>query len=113
MVEVPTTETGVEVIIPVKNRIDMQQFIDIAKDVAAFGEMNVLINGTQVEIVPISTGENNMFPVSYTHLDVYKRQAVRRSPSMVSASSAVPSVVLVLVAIRRPVLRLTLLPVPR
>lgn len=61
MVSVPTMETGVEVVIPVKNRQDMQQFIEIAKDVAAFGEMNVLINGKQVDVVPISKAENNMF----------------------------------------------------
>ena len=61
MVTVPTTETGVEVMIPVKNREDMHQFIDIARDIAAFGEMNVLLNDKQVEIVPISTAENNMF----------------------------------------------------
>ena len=61
MVSVPTMETGVEVVIPVKTRQDMHQFIEIARDVAAFGEMNVLINGKQVEVVPISTAENNMF----------------------------------------------------
>ena len=77
MVEVPTTETGVEVIIPVKNRIDMQQFIDIAKDVAAFGEMNVLINGTQVEIVPISTGENNMFLTTRAPQGVHNKICLR------------------------------------
>lgn len=61
MVTVPTTETGVEVIIPVKNREDMKQFISIAMDIAAFGEMNVQINGDQVAVVPISTGEKNLF----------------------------------------------------
>ena len=61
MVSVPTTETGVEVIIPVKSREDMGLFIDIAHDIAAFGEMNVLVNDKQVEVVPISTAENNMF----------------------------------------------------
>ena len=61
MVSVPTTETGVEVIIPVKNREDMRNFIEITKDIATFGEMNVLVNGDQVEVVPISTAENNMF----------------------------------------------------
>lgn len=61
MVSVPTTETGVEVIIPVKNREDMRNFIEITKDIASFGEMNVLVNGEQVEVVPISTAENNMF----------------------------------------------------
>ena len=29
--------------------------IEITKDIAAFGEMNVLVNGDQVEVVPIST----------------------------------------------------------
>lgn len=61
MVSVPTKETGVEVVIPVKTRSDMNLFIEIAKDIAAFGEMNVEINGKKVEIVPVSSGENNMF----------------------------------------------------
>lgn len=61
MVSVPTQESGVEVVIPVKNREDMKQFIEIARDIAAFGEMNVLVNGKQVEVVPISKAENNMF----------------------------------------------------
>ena len=61
MVQVPTTETGVEVIIPVKNREDMHLFIEIARDIAAFGEMNVMVNDKQVEVVPISEAENNLF----------------------------------------------------
>ena len=77
MVEVPTMETGVEVVIPVKNRADMQQFIDIAKDVAAFGEMNVLINGKQVEVVPISTAENNMFLTTRSPRGVHQKICIR------------------------------------
>lgn len=77
MVSVPTMETGVEVVIPVKNRADMQQFIDIAKDVAAFGEMNVLINGKQVEVVPISTAENNMFLTTRSPRGVHQKICIR------------------------------------
>lgn len=77
MVSVPTMETGVEVVIPVKNREDMRQFIEIAKDVAAFGEMNVLINGKQVEVVPISTAENNMFLTTRTPRGSYAKINIR------------------------------------
>lgn len=61
MVSVPTTEEGVEVIIPVKTKVDADLFMAITKDIAAFGEMNVVLNGKPIEIVPISTAENNMF----------------------------------------------------
>lgn len=61
MVSVPTTETGVEVIIPVKNWDDMNLFIEIARDIAAFGEMNVMVNDKHIEVVPISQAENNLF----------------------------------------------------
>jgi hypothetical protein len=61
MVTSSTTETGVEVIIPVKNIEDTRIFTELVTDIAAFGEMNVLLNGVLVEIVPISTAENNFF----------------------------------------------------
>ena len=77
MVSVPTMETGVEVVIPVKNKADMQQFIDIAKDVAAFGEMNVLINGEQVDVVPISKAENNMFLTTRAPRGVHQKFCIR------------------------------------
>lgn len=77
MVSVPTMETGVEVVIPVKNKQDMHQFIEIAKDVAAFGEMNVLINGKQVEVVPISKAENNMFLTTRSPRGVHQKICLR------------------------------------
>ena len=77
MVSVPTMETGVEVVIPVKNKQDMHQFIEITKDVAAFGEMNVLINGKQVEVVPISTAENNMFLTTRSPRGVHQKICIR------------------------------------
>lgn len=77
MVSVPTTETGVEVIIPVKSREDMKLFIDIARDIAAFGEMNVLVNDKQVEVVPISTAENNMFLTTRSPRGSYDKINIR------------------------------------
>ena len=77
MVSVPTTETGVEVIIPVKNREDMRLFIDIAHDIAAFGEMNVLVNDQQVKVVPISTAENNMFLTTRSPRGSYDKINIR------------------------------------
>ena len=77
MVSVPTTETGVEVIIPVKNREDMRLFIDIAHDIAAFGEMNVLVNDQPVEVVPISTAENNIFLTTRSPRGSYNKINIR------------------------------------
>ena len=77
MVSAPTTETGVEVIIPVKNREDMRNFIEITKDIAAFGEMNVLVNDQQVKVVPISTAENNMFLTTRSPRGSYNKINIR------------------------------------
>lgn len=46
MVEVPTTETGVEVKIPIKAHSDIQKFADTIRKVVYFGNMNVEMNGT-------------------------------------------------------------------
>ena len=59
--EVPTTESGVEVVIPIKNDKDKNLFIEITQDIASFGEMNVLLNGKLINTVPISKAEGNLF----------------------------------------------------
>ncbi len=77
MVSVPTTETGVEVIIPVKSPQDKRIFIEIATEIAAFGEMNVQINGKQIQIVPISKAVNNMFLTKRTPQGVKSKIYIR------------------------------------
>ena len=77
MVSVPTTEEGVEVIIPVKNQTDADLFIQIAQDIAAFGEMNVILNGEAITTVPISTAENNLFLTNRRPRGVYSKLALR------------------------------------
>jgi hypothetical protein len=61
IVSVPTTETGIEVMVPLKTAQDKFLFEKLVRDVASFGEMNVLLNGQPVQTVPISQAENNMF----------------------------------------------------
>lgn len=66
MVSVPTTETGVEVMIPVKSAADKNMFIKLVQQVAGFGEMNVELNGNLVPKIPISQAEGNMFLTTQT-----------------------------------------------
>jgi len=58
MVQVPTTETGIEVSIPLKTSSDQYLFKQLAEYIASFGEMNVNINGNKVETKPISQAED-------------------------------------------------------
>lgn len=77
MVSVPTTEEGVEVIIPVKNATDRDLFIQIAQDIASFGEMNVILNGKEVVTVPISSAESNLFLTNRKPRGVHSKLALR------------------------------------
>lgn len=61
IVEVPTTEEGLEVQIPLRSTFDREKFRRLILELASFGEMNVLLNGEPVKTVPISSAENNMF----------------------------------------------------
>lgn len=77
MVSVPTTEEGVEVIIPVKTKEDADLFMTITQDIAAFGEMNVILNGKQIEMVPVSSAEGNMFLTNRKPRGVHSKLALR------------------------------------
>ena len=77
MVSVPTTEEGVEVIIPVKDKADAELFSLIAADIAAFGEMNVILNGKPIVTVPISTAEGNLFLTNRKPRGVHSKLALR------------------------------------
>ena len=41
-------------------------------------EENIPEGMAKIELAPISTGLGEIYPVSYTHLDVYKRQIITR-----------------------------------
>lgn len=56
MVKVPTTESGLEVSIPLKESGDQYVFRDIIKTIAYNGEMRVSMNGTDMETLPMSKG---------------------------------------------------------
>lgn len=77
MVSVPTTETGVEVIIPIKNPGDAYLFSNIAINIAAFGEMNVVVDGNLVDILPISTAKDNIFLTNRHTNDFFNRINIR------------------------------------
>ena len=54
MNKIPTTESGVEVAIPINNVSDKLLFIELVRTVAKYGEMNVLLNGKKVEGITLS-----------------------------------------------------------
>lgn len=58
----PTTEQGVEVKIPLKSESDFPIFKNIINNITYYGEMNVRLNGKHLEILPISKlAINNIF----------------------------------------------------
>ena len=61
MVQTTTLEQGIEVKIPIQNIRDVGVFKEIIRNVAAYGEMNVVLNGEHIPIIPISTAESNVF----------------------------------------------------
>lgn len=61
MVQVPTLEQGIEVKIPIVKPEDVRMFKDIIRNIAAYGEMNVVLNKEHIPIIPISTAEKNVF----------------------------------------------------
>lgn len=61
MVQVPTLEQGIEVKIPIVKLTDVAVFKEIIQNIAAYGEMNVVLNKKHIPIIPISTAESNVF----------------------------------------------------
>ena len=61
MVQVPTLEQGIEVKIPIVKLVDVAMFKEIIQNIAAYGEMNVVLNKKHIPIIPISTAESNVF----------------------------------------------------
>ncbi|QIW87258.1 rIIA-like lysis inhibitor [Agrobacterium phage OLIVR2] len=57
IVSVPTTETGVEVEIPINDPADVTKFKKVISQVVGFGEINATLNGMPIPTVPISKGE--------------------------------------------------------
>lgn len=58
IVSVPTTETGLEVNIQLKDRNDRHRFTEIIHQIVSFGEMNVLFNLDEIETIPFSKAVN-------------------------------------------------------
>lgn len=54
MVAVPTTETGLEVSLPLKTAADADTFENLIRNVTYFGEMNVELNGEKLPTLPFS-----------------------------------------------------------
>lgn len=61
MVQIPTLEQGLEVNIPIKEDKDVSIFKKLIRDIASYGEMNVILNREHIPIIPISTAEKNVF----------------------------------------------------
>lgn len=61
MVTVPTTDTGVEVNIPLNDPQDAEKFRKVIRDVVRWGEMNAHLNDTLIETKPISKGQDGMY----------------------------------------------------
>ena len=61
MVQVPTLEQGIEVKIPIVKTSDVSMFKEIIRNIASYGEMNVVLNKEHIPIIPISTAEQNVF----------------------------------------------------
>lgn len=59
IVALSTDETGLQVKIPVKSLYDKNTFMELFEQVAFNGEMNVMINGSAIEGLPLSTAEYN------------------------------------------------------
>ncbi|QWY83502.1 rIIA protector from prophage-induced early lysis protein [Rhizobium phage RHph_X2_28B] len=61
MVKVPTTESGLEVSIPLKHKDDGLIFSEIIRTIARMGEMNVKLNGERLETMPISSAQEGFY----------------------------------------------------
>lgn len=61
MIQVPTLEQGIEVKIPIQKSPDVSMFKEIIRHIAAYGEMNVVLNKEHIPIIPISSAEQNVF----------------------------------------------------
>ncbi len=68
MVKVPTTETGLELNIPIKSLVDVNTFTDLIKNITAYGEMNVNLNGKELRRIPISLADNGIYITNETVL---------------------------------------------
>lgn len=61
MVKVPTTESGLEVTIPLKQASDGAMFTEILRNLVRLGEMNVEFNGVKLSTMPISKAKEGFY----------------------------------------------------
>lgn len=77
MVQVPTKESGLEVMIPLKSSSDAELFSNLIKTIARFGDMNVNVNGKPVPKANISDAENNIYLTKEEFTSAYGKVFVR------------------------------------
>lgn len=58
IVSMPTSETGLRVTIQLKNSEDKHTLFRLVTEIASFGEMNVLLNGSQCQTIPFSKAKH-------------------------------------------------------
>ncbi len=69
MANVPTTETGLEVSLPIGSSLDVHRFESLIKAVTYFGEMNVELNGTMLDTLPFSDLKEGFLVVDKNNKD--------------------------------------------
>lgn len=66
MVQIPTDETGIRVTIPVKNLTDRNKFQQHIIEVLVLGEIRAVVNGTEVNVLPLSESPTGFVISSFT-----------------------------------------------
>lgn len=77
IVSLPTTESGLQVTIPLKSPKDKENFISLFKRIAFNGEMNVVINTDTIGGLPLSNAEHNWVITSENIVDTNHRVFIR------------------------------------
>lgn len=77
MVQVPTSEEGIEVMIPLKNRYDGNTFEKYIRQVASYGDMNVTLNGEPIKGIGIDRAEEGVYLTKEDFTNSYESLFVR------------------------------------
>jgi hypothetical protein len=76
IVEVPTTEQGVEVKIPIKESHDVNTLKQYIETVAKYGEMNVQLNGKKLERFTLSASKDGFYVAQNEHFGISSNSKV-------------------------------------
>jgi Histidine kinase-, DNA gyrase B-, and HSP90-like ATPase len=71
----PTTETGMTITINMKQMNDSTEFVSLVRRIVANGDMNVELNGEQLDTIPFSTMKHD-FLITWDHVYPTKNQAI-------------------------------------